>query len=158
MQDTFEIKLAQENDIPIIFEFIRQLVEHNNSSNELIATEEILKDSLFIKKYAEVIIGYLNKQAVAYALFLHNFSTLLGRPGIYLVDIYVIPKARNQGIGRNMFIYLATLAKERKCGRLEWSVLKSNKEAISLYENIGAKAMDEWKTYRIEGNILNRLA
>lgn len=157
MENNFKIYFAQEKDIPVIFDLIKQFAKHNGASHELTATEDILRDSLFVKKCAEVIIGYLNENPISYALFLHNFSTLLGKPTLYLVDIYVIPEFRNQGIGRNMLSYLAKLAKERKCGRFEWSVLKSNKEAISLYEAVGAKAMDEWVTYRMAEKTIDDL-
>ena len=159
MKNAFEIYPAEEKDIPIIFKFIKQLAEQGNLSHELVATEEILKESLFgQKKYAEIIIGYLNQAPVSYALFVHNFSTLFGRPGLYLVDIYVTPEARNKGIGRNMMVYLAKLATERKCCRFEWSVLHWNESAINFYKNIGAKEMREWKIYRVSGEALNKLA
>lgn len=159
MQNLFEIHSAEKKDIPIIFKFIKQLAKQGKLSHELVATEEILEESLFRqKKYAEVIIGYLNKAPVSYALFVHNFSTLYGRPGLYLVDLYVIPEARNKGIGRSMLVYLAKLAIERKCCRFEWSVLHWNESAISLYKNIDAKEMSEWKIYRVSGETLNKLS
>lgn len=158
MSQDLEIRMATEKDVPIILNLIKQFAEHGNVSHELKATEEILTESLFgHKSYAEVIIGYLNQRPVSYALFTHNFSTLLGVPGILLVDIFVIPGNRNQGIGRNMFVYLAKLAKERKCGRLEWLALQSNESAIIFYEKMGAKPMDHWKTFRITKETINKL-
>jgi ribosomal protein S18 acetylase RimI-like enzyme len=159
MKNTFKIRFATKKDVHLLFCFIKQFAEYGNVSHELKATEEILEESLFGQKsYAEVIIGYLNQEPVSYALFSHNFSTLLGRPGLYLVDLFVIPEARNQGIGRSMLVYLAELAKKRKCGRLEWSVLNSNKLGIMLYKAVGAKPMDEWTTYRVSGTALDKLA
>ena len=150
MLNTFEALPATKEDIPLILKFIKQLAEYENLSHQLRANEESLQESLFgAKAYAEVIIGYLNKSPVSYALFTHNFSTLLGRQGLYLVDLFVIPEARKQGIGRAMLTYLSSIAKERKCGRIDWVVLNWNKSAISFYEKIGAKSMDEWKMYRI---------
>lgn len=159
MQSLFEIRKATKKDIPIIFKFIKQLAEQGKLSDELVSTEEILTDSLFGQKvYAEVIIGYLNNKSVSYALFTHNFSTLFGRPGLYLVDLFVVPEARNLGIGRNMLLYLAKLAKERQCCRFEWSVLHWNDSAIRFYENLGAKEMSEWKIFRVSGEALDKLA
>ena len=122
-------------------------------------TKEILEETLFGKNtHAEVVIGYLNNKPVSFALYFHNFSTFLGRPGIYLEDLFVKPEARNKGIGQKMLAYLADLAKSRKCGRLEWWVLDWNESAIGFYKRIGAKSMDEWTVYRVAGLALDDLA
>src|SRR5437899_5517981 len=114
-----EIRSATKNDVPLILKFIRLLAECNNSTQNLVATKEILEASLFGEKpYAEVIIPYLDQKPVGYALFTYNFSTLLGQPTIYLVDLLILQEMRHQGIGRQMLAYLANLAKERNCGRL----------------------------------------
>jgi len=127
--------------------------------HEVVATEDILKQTLFSEEAsAFVIIGYFNNSPVSFALYFHNFSTFLGRPGIYLEDLYVKPDARGKGIGQKMLAYLAHFAKEKNCGRLEWWVLDWNETAIGFYNRIGAKAMDEWTVYRVTGEALDNLA
>jgi GNAT superfamily N-acetyltransferase len=159
MNDTFEIHLAKKGDIPLILDFIKQFAELGNVSHELKATEQILEENLFGQKpYAEVILSYLNNEPVGYALFTHNFSTLLGRPGLYLVDLFVASKARKQGIGRTMLAYLAKVAVDRKCSRFEWSVMSANHTAVKLYEDVGAKLLDQWKVYRLSDSSLDKLA
>lgn len=155
----FEIKHAIPSDIQLIISFIKELAAYEKLSHEVVATEAILKDTLFGEKaYAEVIIGYLDKAPVSFALFFHNFSTFLGRPGIYLEDLFVKPEVRGKGIGQRMLAYIANLAKERKCGRLEWWVLDWNETAIGFYKKLGAKAMDEWTVFRVTNEALDNLA
>jgi GNAT superfamily N-acetyltransferase len=155
----FTIKFATIEDIPLILSFIKELAAYEKLSHEVVANEEILKETLFGEHpYAEVIISYYETKPVAFALFFHNFSTFLGRPGIYLEDLYVKPEMRGKGLGKKMLTYLAKLAKERNCGRLEWWVLDWNKSAINFYQKIGAKAMDEWTVYRVTGQALDDLA
>lgn len=159
MSQTFEIKPATILDVPLILNFIKELADYEKLLHEVVATEEILKETLFSEKaHAEVIIGYLDQQPVSFALFFHNFSTFLGRPGIYLEDLFVKPEARGHGVGEKMLAYLAKLAKERKCGRLEWWVLDWNEPAIGFYKKIKAKPMDEWTVYRLTGESLEELA
>ena len=159
MTDHFIIKNATISDISVILSFIKELAAYEKLSHEVVVTEEILKETLFGEKaYAEVLIGYLNNVPVSIAIFFHNFSTFLGRPGIYLEDLFVKPEARGKRIGQKMLAYLAQLAKERKCGRLEWWVLDWNESAINFYKKIGAKAMDEWTVYRVTGEALDNLA
>lgn len=159
MADFFEIKNATVNDVPLILSFIKQLAEYERLANEVVATEETLKETLFGKRaYAEVIFGYLNNEPVSFALFFHNYSTFLSRPGIYLEDLFVIPSARGKGIGQKMLSYLAKLAKERNCGRFEWWVLDWNESAIGFYKRLGAKPMDEWTVFRVDGEALTNLA
>lgn len=159
MQNKFEIKPATPADIPLILQFIKELAEYEKLAHEVVATEEILRNNLFTKhSHAEVILGYLNEEPVSFALYFHNFSTFLGRPGIYLEDLFVRPSVRSQGIGQKMLAYLAKLAKERDCGRFEWWVLDWNKPAINFYQRIGAKPMDEWTVYRLSGQALDDLA
>ncbi len=123
------------------------------------ATEEVLRDSLFgERRVAEVLIGHHGGEPVGFALFFHSFSTFLGRPGIYLEDLYVRPEFRGAGIGRALLVHLARLAKERGCGRLEWWVLDWNEPAIEFYESIGAVPMDDWTVYRVAGETLDKLA
>ena len=155
----FTIKTATAEDIPLILSFIKQLAEYEKLSHEVIATEESLRETLFGKKsYAEVILAYLDDKPVGFALFFHNYSTFLGKPGIYLEDLFVLPVVRGQGVGKKMLSYLARLAKERDCGRLEWWVLNWNESAISFYKSLDAKPMDEWMVYRLTGKALDDLA
>ncbi|MCX7124206.1 MAG: GNAT family N-acetyltransferase [Gammaproteobacteria bacterium] len=159
MTDIFEIKPAIINDVPLILSFIRELASFEKLSDEVVATEEILKETLFgDKTNAEVIIGYLDNVPVSFALYFHNFSTFLGRPGIYLEDLFVKESARGKSIGQKMLAYLAHLAKERKCGRLEWWVLDWNETAIGFYKRLGAKPMNEWTVFRVTDQALDDLA
>lgn len=159
MSDRFEIKLATIEDVSLILSFIKELAEYEKLSHEVVATEDTLKQMLFGEKvFAEVSIGYFNHYPVSFALYFHNFSTFLGRPGIHLEDLFVKPEVRGKGIGHKMLAYLACLAKSRGCGRLEWAVLDWNETAIKLYKKIGAKKMDEWLTYRVTGETLDNLA
>jgi GNAT superfamily N-acetyltransferase len=159
MTPHFEIKPATVEDVPLILDFIKALAEYEKLSHEVVATEEILRETLFGKRaYAEVIIGYLDNQPVSFALFFHNFSTFLGRPGIYLEDLFVNLDVRGLGIGQKMINYLAQLVKDRHCGRLEWWVLDWNQTAIRFYKKIGAVAMDEWTVFRISAEALDKLA
>ncbi|EKD72121.1 MAG: hypothetical protein ACD_46C00001G0001 [uncultured bacterium] len=159
MHHDFEIKSATINDVPLILSFIKELAEYEKLSHEVVATEEALQKTLFGERaYAEVLIGYLNHQPVSVALFFHNYSTFLGQPGIYLEDLFVKPEARGQGIGHKMLAYLAKLAKERNCGRLEWWVLDWNETAIHFYKKLGATPMDEWTVFRVAGQALDNLA
>ena len=123
------------------------------------ATEEVLRESLFgDRRNAEVILAYWQNQPVGFALFFHNFSTFLGRPGLYLEDLYIVPEARGKGFGKTMMIYLAKLAKERNCGRFEWWVLDWNAPALEFYRSLGAIPMSEWTVQRLTGEALDRLA
>ncbi len=154
-----EIRPATEEDVPLILSFIRELAEYERLSHEVSATEDLLRESLFgERRGAEVVIGDHGGEPAGFALFFHNFSTFLGRPGIYLEDLYVKPEFRGKGIGRAMLAYLARVAKERDCGRLEWSVLDWNDPAIELYKSIGAVPMDGWTVYRATGEALDELA
>jgi len=159
MKNSFEIKPATPQDTPLILSFIKELAEYEKLSHEVVATEEILKETLFgDKSHAEVVIGYLDNKPISFALFFHNFSTFLGRPGIYLEDLFVKPEARGKGIGQKMLGFLAQLAKSRKCGRLEWWVLDWNETAIGFYKKLGAKPMDEWTVFRVTDKALDKLA
>jgi GNAT superfamily N-acetyltransferase len=150
---------AKENDVGLILSFIKELAEYERLPHEVVATEEILRETLFCTRpSAEVIFALYDGQPVGYALFFHSFSTFLGRPGVYLEDVYVRPAMRGKGIGRAMLVYLARLALERKCGRLEWAVLNWNEPAIGFYKKLGARPMDEWTVYRLVGDALKRLA
>ena len=154
-----EMRVATEDDVPLILSFIRELAEHEKLSHEVVATEDVLRGSLFGERTgAEVVICYLSGTPAGFALFFHNFSTFLGRPGLYLEDLYVKPEMRGRGLGRALLVHLAKLARERGCGRMEWSVLDWNEPAIKLYKGIGAVPMDEWTVYRVTGDALEDLA
>lgn len=153
------LRTATERDVPLILSFIKELAEYERLSHEVVATEQLLRASLFGERpAAEVVMGDYGDEPAGFALFFHNFSTFLGRPGIYLEDLYVTPGLRGRGVGRAMLVYLAKLAKERGCGRLEWSVLYWNEPAIKLYKSIGAAPMDDWRVFRVTGEALDGLA
>ena len=152
------IRNANESDTNTILQFIKELAEYEKMSKDVTATEELLKENLFVKKLAEVVIAEEDNIPVGFALFFHNFSTFLGKGGIYLEDLYVKPNMRNKGIGKILLKYLANLALERDCGRLEWSCLDWNEPSIAFYKERGAIPMDEWTVYRVTGENLIELA
>jgi GNAT superfamily N-acetyltransferase len=159
MQNHFKIKFATINDVPLILTFIKELAEYEKLAHEVEATEELLRDTLFgPNAHAEVILGFVDHEPVAFALYFHNFSTFLGKPGIYLEDLFVKPAARGLGLGKKMLAFLAHLAKARNCGRFEWWVLDWNKSAIGFYKRLGAKPMDEWTVFRVTEKALDDLA
>jgi GNAT superfamily N-acetyltransferase len=159
MPQDFEIKPATTNDAPVILSFIKKLAEYEKLSHEVTATEEGLRQTLFgERRYAEVVIGYYRGEPVGFALFFHNYSTFLGKPGIYLEDLFVDERRRGKGFGRALLVHLARLAKERDCGRLEWSVLDWNEPSINFYKSLGATPMDEWTVFRVAGEALDKLA
>ncbi len=155
----FEIRPATEHDVALILTFIKKLAAYERLAHEVLATEELLRETLFgERKTAEVVFGYYHNEPAAFALFFHNFSTFLGRPGIYLEDLYVEEQYRGKGFGKAMLVYLAQLAVERKCGRLEWWVLDWNEPAIAFYKKLGATPMSEWTVFRVTGEALINLA
>lgn len=158
MNNNFEIRFANENDAETILNFIIKLAEYENMLDDVVATPELLKEWIFEKKKAEVIFAIENGKEVGFALFFHNFSTFLGRAGIYLEDLFVLPEYRGRGYGKALLKYLAKIAVERGCGRLEWSCLDWNKPSIDFYLSLGAKPMNEWTVYRIAGDKLKEFA
>jgi GNAT superfamily N-acetyltransferase len=155
----FSIRLAVAQDVPLILDFIRKLADYERLSHEVVATEADLEKYLFGReKVAEVVLGYEGELPVGFALFFHNFSTFLGKPGIYLEDLYVLEEHRGKGYGKTLLIYLARLAVERDCGRLEWAVLDWNEPSIEFYKSLGAKLMNEWIVNRVTGEGLVKLA
>ena len=154
----FNFRYATEKDAGLILKFIRELAEYENMLDEVVATEELLREWIFEKKKAEVIFALEGDKEVGFALFFHNFSTFLGRAGIYLEDLFVKPEYRGKGYGKGLLKKLAQIAKERGCGRLEWWCLDWNKPSIDFYLSLGAEPMDEWTTYRIAGETLDKLA
>jgi GNAT superfamily N-acetyltransferase len=157
--ERFEIRQATEDEVPIILAFIKKLAGYERLSNEVVATEQSLRQALFGERpTAEVAIGYFEQKPVGFVLFFHNFSTFLGRPGIYIEDLFVDEPYRRRGFGRALLLHVARLAKERRCGRLEWSVLDWNEPAIRFYQKLGATPLAEWTVYRIAGASLENLA
>ncbi|OLN28815.1 GNAT family N-acetyltransferase [Desulfosporosinus metallidurans] len=154
----FKLRVADLKDVPLILEFIKELAEYEKMSQDVVATEEALRESLFERKMAEVIIGEYKDKPVSFALFFHNYSTFLGRPGLYLEDLYVKPEMRGKGIGKIMLSFLAKLAIERKCGRLEWWCLDWNEPSVKFYKQLGAAPMDDWTVYRVSDETLDTLA
>lgn len=151
-------RYAAEGDVPLILKFIKELADYEKMLDEVVATEELLKEWLYEKKKAEVIIGEWEGKPVGFALFFHNFSTFLGRGGIYLEDLYVMPEYRGKGFGKSFLKRLAQIAVERGCGRLEWWCLDWNKPSIDFYLSMGAEPMKDWTVYRIAGDTLSELA
>jgi len=156
---TLSIRSARAEDIPLIAQFIRDLAEYERLAHEVRFDEAVLQAKLFgPRPYAEVLIGEIDGESQGFALFFHNFSTFEGKPGIYLEDLFVRPEARGSGLGKALLKRLAALAVERDCARLEWSVLDWNEPSIQFYLGLGAKAMDEWTIYRVDGGALGELA
>ena len=158
-ESELNVRVAEEKDVPLILEFIQDLAKYEKLRHEVVATEELLRKNLFgERKMAEVVLGYYQDQPAAFALFFHNFSTFLGKPGIYLEDLYVREEFRSMGFGTQMLSHIARLAKERDCGRLEWWVLDWNESAINFYKKIGAESMSDWTVFRVTGEALDKLA
>lgn len=158
MSDVLDFRYAERKDAGLILKFIKDLAKYEKMENEVIATEALLKEWIFDKQKAEVIFALKDGKEVGFALFFHNFSTFLGRAGIYLEDLYVMPKHRGFGYGRAILRKLAQIAVERGCGRLEWWCLDWNKPSIDFYLSLGAETMSDWTAYRIAGDTLNKLA
>jgi len=153
------IRSAERGDVPLILKFIQGLAEYEKLAHECKATEAQLERTLFgARPVAEVLLAYRGNTPAGFALFFHNYSTFLARPGIYLEDLFVDPAHRGFGVGHALLSHLAALAVERECGRLEWSVLDWNTDAIRFYERLGARAMNEWTIYRVTGDALLKLA
>lgn len=156
------IRAATPDDVPLILRLIRALAEYEREPQAVVATEDLLRRHLFGQgvgrgPVAECVIGEIDGKAEGFALFFHNFSTWVGRPGIYLEDLFVRPESRGSGLGKALLAHIARLAVERGCGRVEWAVLDWNEPAIGFYKKLGARAMDEWTVYRLMGEALQRL-
>lgn len=150
-------RFAQKEDVSLVLDFIKELAEYENMLDEVVATEELLCEWIFDKKIVEVIFALEDDKEVGFALFFHNFSTFLGRGGIYLEDLYVKEEYRGKGYGKGLIKKLAQIAVERNCGRLEWWCLDWNRPSINFYLSIGAEPMDDWTVYRISGDTLKEL-
>ena len=155
----FEIRPATAADGPVIYSFIKKLAAYEKLTHEVVATETLLRETLFGSlRTAEVAIGYCEGKPVGFVLFFHNYSTFLARPGLYIEDLFVDEAYRRRGFGRALLLYVARLAGDRQCGRLEWAVLDWNEPAINFYKKLGAVAMDDWTVFRVTGAALTKLA
>jgi GNAT superfamily N-acetyltransferase len=153
------VRAATAADVPLVLAFIRELAVYERLEHSVVAKEADLTAALFgARPYAEVVFACLDGREVGFALFFHNFSTFLGKPGVYLEDLFVRPEVRGRGIGKRLLAWLAGTALERGCGRLEWAVLDWNEPSIGFYKGLGAVALDEWTTFRLTGAALERLA
>ena len=152
------IRFATENDCALILHFIRDLAEYEKMADQVVASEELLREWIFEKQKAEVLFVCEEGKELGFALFFHNFSTFLGRAGIYLEDLFVLPEYRGNGYGKALLKKLAQIAVERGCGRLEWSCLDWNSPSIDFYRALGAIPMDDWTTYRLTGETLKKLS
>ena len=155
---TFNIRKATPEDTPIIFNLIYKLAVYEKLENDVITTVEELRSNIFEKNYAEVLIAEENEKPIGFSLYFHNFSTFVGKPGIYLEDLFVEPEMRGKGYGKALLVELAKIAKERNCGRLEWAVLDWNTPSIEFYKSLGAKPMDEWTVFRLDKKGIENLA
>ena len=157
MDSEVSFRYADRKDLALILRFIKGMAEYEHMSNEVVADEKILEEWIFDKQKAEVIFALADNREVGFALFFHNFSTFLGKAGIYLEDLYVQPEYRGKGYGKAILKKLASIAVERGCGRLEWSCLDWNKPSIDFYLSLGAEPMTDWTVYRIAGDRLSEL-
>ena len=151
-------RFAEESDCGLVLSFIRGLADYEKMSDQVVATEELLREWIFEKRKAEVLFVCDDGKEVGFALFFHNFSTFLGRAGIYLEDLFVLPEYRGKGYGKALLKKLAQITAERGCGRLEWACLDWNQPSIDFYRSLGALPMDEWTTYRLTGDTLQEMA
>jgi GNAT superfamily N-acetyltransferase len=154
-----DIRPATAGQVRLIMNFIKEMAEYEKLTHELVTDEDILRENLFGKnRSAEAVIGYYKEKPVGYAMFFYNFSSFTGKPGLYIEDIYVKTEHRGKGFGRALLLYLARLARDKKCARMEWAVLTWNEPAINFYKKIGAVSMDEWRIFRLSGESLKKLA
>lgn len=153
-----EFRFAAERDVPLILEFIRGLAEYERMLDQVVADEATLREQLFVRKGAEVLFALEEGKEVGFALFFHNFSTFLGRSGLYLEDLFVWPEYRGKGYGKGLLRQLAVIAVERGCGRLEWVCLDWNRPSIEFYKSLGAEPQSDWTIYRLTGETLTGLA
>ena len=158
MENTLTFRSAERKDVPLILDFIRALAEYERMADQVVADEATLEEWLFDRQKAEVLFAMLEGKEVGFALFFHNFSTFLGRAGLYLEDLFVLPEYRGRGVGRAILRRLAALAVERRCGRLEWWCLDWNEPSLAFYRSLGAEPMSDWTVYRIAGDTLQDLA
>ena len=154
----FNIRKANESDTPIIFDLIKKLAVYEKLENDVITSLEELRENIFSKNFAKVLIAEEDEKPVGFALYFYNFSTFVGKPGIYLEDLFVEPEHRGKGYGKSLLIELSKIAKAENCGRFEWSVLDWNTPSIEFYKSLGAKPMDEWTVFRLDEKGISDLA
>ena len=158
-QHAIRIERATPRDVPVVLQMIRALAEYERMLDDVVATEEGIREALFgPRPDAEVLLAYAGDEPAGFALFFHNFSTFVGRRGLYLEDLFVKPELRGRGIGKRLLAELARIAVERNCGRFEWTVLDWNAPSIAFYRSLGARKMEEWQIFRLDGDALTRLA
>ena len=153
----FTIRKATENDAELIFNLIKKLAIYEKMENEVVTNVEQLKESIFKNNFAEVVIAEENSKPVGFALYFFNFSTFLGKPGLYLEDLFVEEDCRGKGYGKKLLLHLVKIAKQKNCGRMEWAVLDWNEPAINFYESLGARQIDEWQIYRLNDKTIDVL-
>ena len=158
MNNSFNIRKAQPGEEGLVLEFIKKLAEYEKCADEVVANEATLRQSLFEERSAEVVFAEEDGVVIGFALFFHNFSTFVGRKGLYLEDLFIIPEKRGKGYGKALLKYLAKLAVERNCGRMEWICIDWNKPALTVYRSIGAIPMDEWTIQRLNEQTLKQFA
>lgn len=159
MDSSLHLRSATVDDVPLILQFINELAEYEKLAHEVTATEELLRANLFgERRTAEVVLAFEGEEPAGFALFFHNFSTFLGKPGIYLEDLFVRPKFRGRGYGKALMMHLARIAQERDCGRFEWWVLDWNEPSIEFYRRLGAKPMSDWTVFRLTRDGIDALA
>lgn len=158
MEPKFNIRPAREDEAGLVLDFIKKLAEYEKCSDEVVADEATLYHSLFVERSAEVVFAEENGAVVGFALFFHNFSTFVGRKGLYLEDLFILPEKRGKGYGKALLKYLANIAVERNCGRMEWICLDWNKPSLAIYRSIGAIPMDEWTVQRLNEPALKQFA
>ena len=151
-------RFATQDDVPVILDLIKQLAEYEKAADQVVATEDLLHESLFAQRAAEVLLVEVDGRAVGFAVFFTSYSTWLARAGIFLEDLFVLPDERGKGYGKGLLVHLAQIAVERGCGRLEWNCLDWNQPSIDFYLSLGAEKMECWTTYRLEGDTLEALA
>ncbi len=158
MNNELTFRYAERKDTALILRFVKELAAYEKMLDEVIADEATLEEWIFDKQKAEVLFACIDDKEIGFALFFHNFSTFLGRSGLYLEDLYVLPEYRGNGYGKRMLKKLASIAVERKCGRMEWWCLDWNKQSIDFYLSLGAESMSDWTVYRLSGDTLKKLA
>ena len=158
MSNNFNIRPAQPEEAGLVLAFIKKLAEYEKCSDEVVADEATLYESLFVEHSAEVVFAEEDGEVIGFALFFHNFSTFVGRKGLYLEDLFILPEKRGKGYGKALLKYLANLAVERNCGRMEWICLDWNQPALKVYRSIGAIPMDEWTVQRLDEQALKQFA
>lgn len=158
MKKRLTIRFSNQNDVPVIFDFVKSLAKHAKLLDKVVTTEALLMENIFYKRHAEAVIAEIDRKPIGFSIYYYTFSTFLGKPGIYIEDLFIEKKYRGNGYGTEILIFLAKLALERGCGRLEWSVLDWDEPAISFYKSIGALPMSQSTVYRLSGEELTELA